>query len=350
MMAAQVRSLGFSMIYASQDLKAMTRLNEKEAQSIIANTNTKIVMRTEDADTMELAVKAGGQGERVKSGSYQTGEDIFGNTEWSPDKNFAISFENRINELDLKSQGPGEFTLLHLDFIVRGKSFYVSTLSTFKDEDSVEVAPNQFIVVKRPDIDAIESDKKIPQILNKILDFNLIETTKNDVHKEIKALPDSELTILHARMKEERKNSNETIMNQLGVTLAYLHIKAESQTNGFIEKTRSIRKTPDIYASELDDDMLSSPPSMPSRPHGIEVDHNGLQDIDDSIISNSDPIMDAIMDIPTTEDMIDKTDDEKTIDIIAAMDADLTDNEMYKTTDKVKETDSTMHDIFDSIN
>lgn len=350
MMAAQVRSLGFSMIYASQDLKAMTRLNEKEAQSIIANTNTKIVMRTEDADTMELAVKAGGQGERVKSGSYQTGEDIFGNTEWSPDKNFAISFENRINELDLKSQGPGEFTLLHLDFIVRGKSFYVSTLSTFKDEDSVEVAPNQFIVVKRPDIDAIESDKKIPQILNKILDFNLIETTKNDVHKEIKALPDSELTTLHTRMKEERKNSNETIMNQLGVTLAYLHIKAEAQTNGFIEKTRSIRRTPDIYASEIDDDMLSSPPNMPNRPHGIEIDHNGLQDIDDSIIANSDPIMDAIMDIPTTEDMIDKTDDEKTIDIIASLDADLTDNEMTDTTEKVKESDSLMNDIFDSIN
>lgn len=89
---------------------------------------------------------------------------------------------------------------------------------------------------------------------------------------------------------------------------------------------------------------------MPNRPHGIEIDHNGLQDIDDSIIANSDPIMDAIMDIPTTEDMIDKTDDEKTIDIIASLDADLTDNEMTDTTDKVKESDSLMNDIFDSIN
>jgi intracellular multiplication protein IcmO len=39
LMAAQARSLGFSMVYASQDLNAMKRLNEKEAQSIIANTN-----------------------------------------------------------------------------------------------------------------------------------------------------------------------------------------------------------------------------------------------------------------------------------------------------------------------
>src|SRR5690606_25017035 len=71
LMAAQARSLGFSMIYASQDIPAMLRLNDKEAKSIIANTNTKIFMRTEEAgETGKLAVDSGGRGMRTQVGSF----------------------------------------------------------------------------------------------------------------------------------------------------------------------------------------------------------------------------------------------------------------------------------------
>ena len=49
LMAAQARSMGFSMVYATQDIPAMKRLDEKEAESIIANTNTTVIMRTEDS-------------------------------------------------------------------------------------------------------------------------------------------------------------------------------------------------------------------------------------------------------------------------------------------------------------
>jgi intracellular multiplication protein IcmO len=45
LMAAQARSLGFAMVYGSQDLWALKRLNEKEAASILANTNVTVFMR-----------------------------------------------------------------------------------------------------------------------------------------------------------------------------------------------------------------------------------------------------------------------------------------------------------------
>lgn len=48
LMAAQARALGFSMVYASQDIPSMKRLSDREAQAVIANTNTKIFMRAED--------------------------------------------------------------------------------------------------------------------------------------------------------------------------------------------------------------------------------------------------------------------------------------------------------------
>jgi intracellular multiplication protein IcmO len=47
-MAAQARSLGFSMVFASQDLPAMEKRVKQEAQSIVANCNTKIFGKLED--------------------------------------------------------------------------------------------------------------------------------------------------------------------------------------------------------------------------------------------------------------------------------------------------------------
>src|SRR3546814_10248433 len=71
LMAAQARSLGFSMVYASQDIPAMLRLNDKEAKSIVANTNTKIFMRTEEAaDTGQRGVESGCKGMRSKVGGF----------------------------------------------------------------------------------------------------------------------------------------------------------------------------------------------------------------------------------------------------------------------------------------
>lgn len=47
-MAAQARSLGFSLVFATQDIPAMLRNDDKEAKSMIANTTTKIFMRVEE--------------------------------------------------------------------------------------------------------------------------------------------------------------------------------------------------------------------------------------------------------------------------------------------------------------
>jgi intracellular multiplication protein IcmO len=47
-MAAQARSLGFSLIFAAQDLPSMEKRVKQEAQSILANCNTKIFGKLED--------------------------------------------------------------------------------------------------------------------------------------------------------------------------------------------------------------------------------------------------------------------------------------------------------------
>jgi len=61
-MAAQARSLGFSLVFAAQDLAAMKKRSAQEADSIIANTNLKAFMKLEDeGETKELFIKLGGK-------------------------------------------------------------------------------------------------------------------------------------------------------------------------------------------------------------------------------------------------------------------------------------------------
>ncbi len=57
-MAAQARSLGFSLVFAAQDIPSMEKRVKQEAKSIMANCNLKIYGRIEDPlDTMDFIAK-----------------------------------------------------------------------------------------------------------------------------------------------------------------------------------------------------------------------------------------------------------------------------------------------------
>lgn len=53
-MAAQARSLNFGMVFATQDMGAMRQANHRETTSILANTNTKIFLRSESLSGTEI--------------------------------------------------------------------------------------------------------------------------------------------------------------------------------------------------------------------------------------------------------------------------------------------------------
>jgi intracellular multiplication protein IcmO len=105
LMAAQARSAGVSMVYGSQHLLDMGRLGMGKAQSIIAHANTKLFMRTEDPDTVDLAVNLAG-------GHRGTGAG-----------------EARMLANGLRRAMPGEARLLHA-----GKSLHMRTLRGAVDD------------------------------------------------------------------------------------------------------------------------------------------------------------------------------------------------------------------------
>jgi len=164
-MAAQARSLGFSMVYASQDINAMRRLDEKEANSIIANTNTKGIMRTEDADTGKLASEAGGKGSKIVNEGYRYNDEAEFGGSWRANDNVrTVNDKDNIDFLDLKNQDSGYLHIIHKGIVVRARSFYVDPPSSL-ETNRFKLRPNHFIAVPRPNLGDIEQAARTPILM-----------------------------------------------------------------------------------------------------------------------------------------------------------------------------------------
>src|SRR4029077_20435048 len=105
---AQARSLGFSVIFAGQDLPAFQKASKEEAASIGANTNIKICMKLEDpTETWEFFTKTAGEADVTKVDSFQTRPDALMNS-YLDTRSASSEKRARINLLDLKDQMQGE--------------------------------------------------------------------------------------------------------------------------------------------------------------------------------------------------------------------------------------------------
>lgn len=173
LMAAQARSLGFSMIYASQDIPAMKRLNEKEAASIIANTNTKVFMRTEEVnETGKLAVDTGDKAVRMKVGGMERQVGELSGVHFTDGAGAQFEEANRISFTDLKAQGEGEMHVLFQEKLVRARSFYANPEGSVT-VTKLKLRANHFIEVAKPSMEDMESAQRIPEITGRLIDPGL---------------------------------------------------------------------------------------------------------------------------------------------------------------------------------
>jgi len=123
---AQARSLGFSAIFAGQDLPAFQKASKEEAASIGANTNIKICMKLEDpSETWEFFSKSAGEAYVTKVDAFQTRpEDMF-NT-YMDTRSSSAEKRSRIDLMDLKEQREGEAHIFFKSRIIRAKMFYAN--------------------------------------------------------------------------------------------------------------------------------------------------------------------------------------------------------------------------------
>lgn len=121
---AQARSLGFSAIFAGQDLPAFQKASKEEAASIGANTNIKICMKLEDpTETWEFFSKTAGESYVTKVDTFQTNASSLMNN-YMDTRSSSAEKRQRVDLLDLKEQREGEAHIFFKSRIVRAQMFY----------------------------------------------------------------------------------------------------------------------------------------------------------------------------------------------------------------------------------
>src|SRR5579885_2727349 len=141
---AQARSLGFSVIFAGQDLPAFQKASKEEAASIGANTNIKICMKLEDPmETWDFFHKTAGESYVTKVDSFQTNAGSLLNN-YMDSRSASSEKRQRIDLLDLKEQREGEAHIFFKSKIIRARMFFANPTPPLK------MRLNQFLKVEPP--------------------------------------------------------------------------------------------------------------------------------------------------------------------------------------------------------
>ncbi|MEJ6002606.1 type IV secretory system conjugative DNA transfer family protein [Paucibacter soli] len=146
---AQARSLGFSAIFAGQDLPAFEKASKEEAKSTLANTNTKLCGKLECVDTYKYFQSLGGQGLFTRYGRYETDPGSLGPTGFKAEQNVSVERMDRVSLEGLRGQISGEWNLFYGNTMLRVKSFFANP------KNVKQLRVNHFIRVARPDPDEV---------------------------------------------------------------------------------------------------------------------------------------------------------------------------------------------------
>jgi intracellular multiplication protein IcmO len=180
-MPAQARSLGFSMIFAGQDLPAFEKASKEEAASIVANCNVKIFMKLEDPDsTFALFEKSVGEALVSSVGvmEMQTGGLV---TTFQAGKSASVETKKRGNLLDLKDQREGEAHIIFKSAVIRAKMFYASP------PKPPYIRMNYFVRVEPPDTSVITNlDNGLKQLVRNLTNVNKIKEMEENLESDNK--------------------------------------------------------------------------------------------------------------------------------------------------------------------
>lgn len=182
---AQARSLGFSVIFAGQDLPAFQKASKEEAASIGANTNVKIAMKLEDPiETWEFFAKTAGESYVTKVDSFQTDPKSMMNN-YLDAKSASAEKRARIDLLDLKEQREGEMHIFFKSTIIRAKSFFANPPPVEK------MRLNQFLKIAAPPTRQLIDFEKKQNHFKELITKNELEFPSPEFSQDINIIANS---------------------------------------------------------------------------------------------------------------------------------------------------------------
>lgn len=194
---AQARSLGFSAIFAGQDLPAFQKASKEEAASIGANTNIKICMKMEDpGETWEFFNKTAGETYATSVSGFQINSGSMTNN-YLDSRNASVEKRQRIDLLDLRDQREGDAHIFYRSKIIRARMFYANP------PPAQRMQVNQYLCVDKPEDESmLNLDKRIKrfsQVFN-APQFVMEPPTPND---DINTIAQSMQTYQHLKPFEK---------------------------------------------------------------------------------------------------------------------------------------------------
>jgi intracellular multiplication protein IcmO len=147
---AQARSLGFGATFAGQDLPAFQKSSREEAESTLANTNTRLCGKLECTKTFEFFSSIAGKGIFTKLQSYESDYEAVTANAFKANEGIAIDHIERVRFDDLRGQASGQWHLFFANTIIRLQSFFANP-KTVK-----HLRVNHFVKVARPTPEEVE--------------------------------------------------------------------------------------------------------------------------------------------------------------------------------------------------
>lgn len=161
-MAAQARSLGFSLVFAGQDLPALEKRVKEEARSITANCNIKLFGKLEDpTQTKDFFEKTVGQAIVTEVSGYQRGPGG-GGSGYMDSQNASVQVRARASYDGLKGYTEGRAICAF------GKS--VNDIQVYNSDigHARAMRVHRFLPIPPPAEDALESLRLIDSVLKRM--------------------------------------------------------------------------------------------------------------------------------------------------------------------------------------
>lgn len=151
--ATQVRSLGYWMLLAGQDIQRLKSAAGDKVWTLIANMGIRIFGKTLDPkDTLETLQLMAGTEQHAQVSSLVRNESLLGGDDWQESGRLDLRNEKRVSVEEAQALQEGEFIAIFNGNVVRGASMYI------KDSDKIAKAPvriNRFIEVQPPTVEAL---------------------------------------------------------------------------------------------------------------------------------------------------------------------------------------------------
>jgi intracellular multiplication protein IcmO len=231
---AQARSLGFSVVFAGQDLPAFQKASKEEAASICANTNVKICMKLEDPqETWKFFQETAGETYVTVARSFSKQGASFNALHYKDTMEATVDKRNRIDLLDLKDQAVGEGHVFFKSTIVRAKLFYANPPKVAR------IKLNQFLKVKGPSDQSAALVRSLKKVNSRVKDY--VINPEQDPLKE-----------LFAFFKQDKaKKDNQALLKEVQT---FIQGKVAEETMSFGDQGNN----PSIFMFVSVDDRLAS--------------------------------------------------------------------------------------------